>query len=74
MKLMSRVQVAPAVSEKLLVQLPDGTKEFEPILRPGDTAFSGSLPMFCTETDCGLSVLVLPSTVAAKVKAGGCER
>jgi len=43
-------------------------------LKPGATAFSNWLPMFCTVTDCGLSVLVLPSRVVAKLKVGAAER
>ena len=80
MKLTLRLQLAPGWSEKLLVQsagVPEPatcSKEFEPMLRPGATASSNWLPMFCTVTDCGLSVLVLPKAVAAKLNVGGCDR
>ena len=80
MKPILRLQLAPGTSEKLLVQsagVPEpGTcwKEFAPMLKPGATAAKVWVPMFCTVTDCGLSVLVLPSTVAAKLNVGGCER
>src|SRR5208282_2711129 len=80
MKLTLRLQLAPDWSEKLLVQsagVPEPgtcTKDVAPMLRPGATASSDWLPMFCTVTDCGLSVLVLNTTVAAKLNVGTPER
>jgi hypothetical protein len=78
-KSMLRLQLAPAASEKLLVQSagvpePATFVKFVPTVRPGATAFNDWLPMFCAVTDFGLSVLVLPSTVGAKLNVGGCER
>src|SRR5579863_6960001 len=72
-KLMLRLQLAPGPSEKLLVQsagLPEPVTctKFAPMLSPGGTAFNNWLPMFCTVTDCGLSALVLPTFVAAKLR------
>src|SRR5208337_2204980 len=75
-----RLQLAPGASEKVVVQsggVPGPaacSKEVEPILRPGATALSDRLPMFCTVTDCGLSLLVLPTAVEAKLNDGGAER
>src|SRR5271170_4402620 len=75
-KLMPKLQFAPGNSEKVLVQFvgaPEPATKFALTLKPGETSFSCSLPMFCIVTDCGLSVLVLPTAVEAKVNVGGCE-
>src|SRR5271170_3608545 len=67
-KLMLRLQLAPAASEKLLVQSsgvpgPATCVKLEPAggrVRPGAMAINDWLPMFCTATDSGLSVLISP--------------
>ena len=43
-----------------------------PLLGAGNV--SGALPMFCTVTICGLSLLVEPAGVAAKLSEGGVAR
>src|SRR5271163_3753036 len=73
---MLKSQLAPDISEKLVVQSagePVTCAKFTGMLKPGVTAVNNWLPMFCTVTDCGLSVLVLPTAVEAKVNVGGCE-
>jgi hypothetical protein len=65
-KLILRLQLVPGASEKLLVQSlgvpePATCLKLWPTLRPGETAFSNRVPIFWIATDCGLSVLVLPT-------------
>ena len=78
-KLMLRLQVAPGVSEKVLLQSagvpePVTWRKFGPVTTsPGATAANDWLPMFWTITDCGLSLLVPPGGVDAKLKLGTCE-
>jgi hypothetical protein len=77
-KLTLKLQLAPGVSEKLLVQSegvpePATCMKLAPTLKPGATAFSAWLPMFSTITDCELPGL-LPTTAGAKLSVGGCAR
>ena len=67
---MLRLHMAPAASEKLLVQsagvpLPDVGVKLLPTERPGPEAVNGALPIFWICTDIGLSLLVAPTAVEA---------
>src|ERR1700689_232478 len=75
---MLRLQFAPGINDELAEQsagVPEpatcsklGPPTVSPVIE------SRTLPMLSTSTDCGLSLLVLPSFVAAKFNVGGCER
>jgi hypothetical protein len=76
-KLRLRLQFSPEVREELLLQSagvpePAICAKLEPTVSP--LSETGPLPIFSTVTDCGLSLLVLPTGVAAKLRAGGCDR
>ena len=75
-KSMLRLQLAFAASEKLDVQsggvpLPVARVKSAGRVRPGATAVSAALPKFSTVTVCGLSLLVEPTFVEAKLNDGG---
>jgi len=75
-KLISRLHVAPGTSENPVVQSGVGP---EPNIceKSGPTVIEVStsawLPEFWITTDCGLSLLVDPTEVLAKLNVGGCE-
>ena len=69
-------QFAAAASEKLLVQsveLPVTWGKSVGAVIPGATADSAVFPKFPKVTVCGLSLLVVPSAVLAKLKLGTVE-
>src|ERR1700694_3341814 len=73
---MLRLQRAPGVSEKLLVQSagvpePGTWRKFVPTIRPGAMAVSGWLPTFWMVTDCG--ALVVPTAIFPKSNVAGGE-
>ncbi len=77
MKLMLKLQAVPAVNDELLVQsdgvpFPSVCVKLAPTVTAEIMRFA--LPPFWTVTDCGLSLLVPPTGVDWKVKAGACER
>jgi hypothetical protein len=84
-KLMGRVQEAPAASVPGVEPLATTGQVAEPpkvkfiemlgfIPEAGTRKLSGALPMFCSVNTCGLSLLLEPTGVLAKLRLGGVTR
>src|ERR1039458_7981334 len=77
MKLILKLQLAPAASDELPVQssgvpLSNVCAKLVPTVTPEIARLA--LPVFWTVTDCGLSLLVPPTGVDWKFNVGACER